>query len=226
MLLKELTCEQNYAGNMLNAIDYATKSIRAGSLVVGDASVKLSYYIYNFGIDVGYNVWGTTAEKIHLVKNIYPSDLNHRSFGIKGTSGVCYRILNTDTGVIIQGDSLNTTENKSTATNNGRINNPRNIVLPQSEVAIAWNSPDNDSLILAKKSSPPIRIYLSDLNKCSAALPAQLSHKFFAHIDYTKFAVDWEPEIGVGGEVEFNGRPKLKSTVSQWGIWVKGLIAF
>lgn len=226
MLLKEFGNNKVYAGNMLNAIDYVTKSLRAGSLIVADASVKLSYYFCNFGIDIGYNIWGTTAEKIHLVKDVYPSDLNHRIFGFKGNSGVCYRILNVDTGVISQGGSLNATESTATATNIGPIDNPQIIKLQQPDVAIAWNSSDNNSLILAEKSSPILSISLSDLNKCSAAVPAQLSHKFFAHIDYTKFAVDWEPEIGVGGEMEFNGRPKLKSTVSQWGLWAKFLIAF
>ncbi len=226
MLLKEFNKEHNYAGNMLNAIDYTTKSLRAGSLVVGDASVKLSYYICNFGFDIGYNIWGTTSEKIHLVKNVYPSDLNHRNFAFKGTSGVCYRVLNTQTNEIIGEANLNATSSESTSTSSALIDNPQVIIPPNPDIAITWDSPITNNIILAEKSSPIVRIDIEDLNKCSAALPCQLSHKFFAHIDYTKFAVNWEPEIGVGAEVEFNGRPDLRSTISQWGIWVKGLIAF
>lgn len=226
MLLKEFNTDQNYVGNMFNAIDYATKALRAGSQFVGDASIKISYYFHKLGIDVGYNVWGTTAERIHLVKNIYPSDLNHRLFGFKGNAGVCYKILNTETGAVSEGDSLNATESKATSTSIAPIDNPVNIILPAPEVAITWNSPLNNKLIIAQNSDPIVRVFLKDLNLCSAAVPCQLSHKFFAHIDFTKFAVDWEPEIGVGGEVEFNARKKLKSSTSQWGLWTKALIVF
>ena len=229
LLLKQLKQSKDkyfYADNLINAINYATKAARVGGLIVGDASFKISYYIKKFGLDFGYNIWGTTAERIEIVPRLYPSDLNHILFGIKGTTGVCYRILNKETDYVTPGKSLNSTESLSTIANNSEVNNPQPIILEYPDVAIEWDSPINNNLKIAKDSNPPVFVKLDDLDPCSAAVPAQLSHKFFAHIDYNRFGIDWEPEIGLGGQIEFNGRKKLKSTTSQWAVWLKSQVTF
>ncbi len=226
MLLKEYNKNLAYAGNMLNSIDYTTKAARAGDNLIGDASFKLSYYIWKFGFDIGYNIWGTTAERINIVKSVYPSDLNHRAFGFKGTTGICYRTLNENTGTITDGSFLNATSTQSTITQAGPIDNPLEINLENGEIPITWDSPSTGNVIVAQNSNPLVKVRVRDLDRCSAAVPSQLSHKFFAHIGYTHFGVDWEPELGLGGEVEFNGRRNLKTTIDQWGIWLKGQVAF
>ncbi len=66
-----------------------------------------------------------------------------------------------------------------------------------------------------------------DLN--SGASSRMLTHKFFGNINYAWNRFDacaWQPFLGIGIEVEFEGqRPKdlqpNKLAVSQWGVWLK-----
>ena len=227
LLLKQLNKSDEYNGNLLNAIDYATKAVRVGAIFNIDAAFKFSYFICNWGFDFGYNLWLKTHEHLTMVPRIFPSDLLHRKFGIKQTEGVCYRTLDTTSDQIVGGASLNSTQSTATISSIGRTDNPANIILPPNEVAITWDSSTNlNDLIIAHNSNPPALVSICGLNCESAKVPRQLSHKFFVNLDYTCYDTPWEPEISVGGEVEFSGNKKLLATLSQWGIWFKGQFSF
>ena len=103
--------------------------------------------------------------------------------------------------------------------------NPNNL-------AITWDSPTTPPFKEAFQSDPPIIIptaqmdiadYL-DIN--SGAVPHQLTHKVFAHISYTALDRCWEPQFGIGGEAEFDGRSEILSGLNQWGIWFKWAISY
>lgn len=67
------------------------------------------------------------------------------------------------------------------------------------------------------------------LNIRSAEAPSYLTHKIFMHLNYIwDDPCGWNPHVGIGGEVEFNGRLKhcTRFGVEQWGVWVKGGISF
>jgi len=103
--------------------------------------------------------------------------------------------------------------------------------------------------VQAHTSIDPILIELCDINIKSSETKG-MSHKFFAHMDY-RFGSkeDWVPYIGCGGEVEFGHNDGCNTnepcttccippesydccrccsycSLSQWGIWIKGGIAF
>jgi hypothetical protein len=70
-----------------------------------------------------------------------------------------------------------------------------------------------------------------DLNLHSGESVSLLTHKFFGFINYTWYDdCGMNPNFGVGGSVEFNGRRNhqtcQKTDVNQWGIILKGGISF
>jgi hypothetical protein len=63
MLLKELNEDGTYSGNMINAVNYTTRQVKANVRVKGDASFKLAYDYCGFTFDIGYNIYGDSGER-------------------------------------------------------------------------------------------------------------------------------------------------------------------
>lgn len=226
MLLKEFDKDGNYTGSLVNAIDFATRAVRVGGSAKIDFAMKLSYYYDRCGIDVGYNLYARSKEKLRLHEDFHPSDLNNRRFGIKGTEGSYYRILNDATDTIEGFRKLNSIQHRATIHEGGPVTNPSAIILEPSKAAITWDSPTVPPLKQALQSVPPLIITTDSLDIMSGSVPHQLTHKFFAHLSYTAGNRPWEPQIGIGGEIEVDGREQLLAALNQWGFWVKFAISF
>ena len=193
MLLKEFVQDSNgnltYAGNLYNAIDFSTRAVRVGGCAKFDAAIKASYYYGNWGVDAGYNVYARSKEKLRIQDDLYPSDLNSRLLGVKGTEGVCYTIFNNGVSTGVTG-VLNSTQNGATIYSGAPVDNPQGILLPAGEVARTWDSKT------AFQSNPPVLLDVDTaLDITSGAVPRQLTHKFFAHIGYTALNRCWEPNL-------------------------------
>lgn len=230
MLLKEFR-DHKYHGNLVNAINFTTRGVEAGGSVWGEACIKFSYYKGECGLDIGYDIYGKTRERLCIEDSIRPSDLRNNEFGIKGTEGTCFRIINLETGkVSCETHNLNSTQNNATITHGASIDNPQVITCFDSErVAITWDSPlsRNEALLKkAKSSNPPIYLRKCDLDIDSARIPSQLTHKVFAHISYISLTQVWEPQVGIGGEFELDGLAHLKSSLNKWAIWLKAGVSF
>ena len=94
-----------------------------------------------------------------------------------------------------------------------------------------------------KTSIDPVFITCDDLQFVSTR---GISHKLFAHINYTIRDTCWLPYIGLGGFVEFGKNEKsdckakpcntscstqccsncIDCSLSQWGVWIKGGLSF
>lgn len=222
MLLKEFDSNKQYNGRLANGIDFTTHLARIGGSLKGEACIKLVYYSSRWGAEIGYNVYGKTNEKIKLLEDLFPSDLNTKDLGFKGTEGVCSRVFDTQAGEFT-GDMprLNSTQTRATITHSGPVDNPAPIALPAGEIALTW---DNK---IALRSNPPVIIderFILDLH--SGTIPKQLTHKVWAHISYTFFDKCWEPQLGFGGEYEVDGKKRNLSSLNQWGVWFKAGISF
>jgi hypothetical protein len=226
MLLKELDDEGRYTGSLFNAIDFSTRAVRVGGSVKVDAAMKFTYNYEYWGVDVGYNLYARTKEKLRLQKDFHPSDLNNRKFGIKGTEGAYYRILNSNTGLVEDLERLNAIQHQARINGSGSVSNPSQILVPPGDVAITWDSPTVKPLKQAFSSSPPLTITHHNLDILSGSVPHQLTHKFFAHLSYTAGNRTWEPQIGMGGEIEVDGRDHLLAALNQWGLWIKVAVSF
>ena len=62
-----------------------------------------------------------------------------------------------------------------------------------------------------------------DLTPCPALNPTAWSNKVFGSFGYQWADCDWQPSLFLFGEAEFG---KTNVAVSQWGVGLKGGIAF
>jgi len=85
-----------------------------------------------------------------------------------------------------------------------------------------------DQAIVAD-ANPPVFVNTCQINLDSGASSRMLTHKFFGHVQHNWHRLEpcaMQPFLGVGIEVEFEGRrPKdlqpNKNGLSQWGVWFK-----
>jgi hypothetical protein len=201
LLLKQFDSDNEYTGTLLNAIDYNTHAVRAGGNYKTDVAFKLSYYYGQFGVDLGYNVYHRSKERLCVDPTLYPSEFITRRFGIKGTEPVC------------NGPEVpnNNTQSNATITSAGTTDSETTLITP----AVG----DINSTELRRQ-------LVSILDIESARVPAQTTHKFFGHVSYTHIGHCWEPQIGIGGEIEYDAHPYNLSAINQWGIWAKGSVSF
>ncbi len=92
MLLKEFDTNGttfSYAGNLISATCFTNRKVKVNIPVKGDASLKLAYRWCGLGIDIGYNIYGQSHEKIKVPCDSCPVGIDRRKFAIKGTEGTC-----------------------------------------------------------------------------------------------------------------------------------------
>lgn len=235
ILLKEYDVNNNYIGRMINAINFATRNCEVSIAYKIDYSVKLFLQACNWMFDFGYNIYAQADEKV-CIKTHCPCDIDKRRFGIKGTEGVCcttYAIMDDIIMVPpVSSQLLNATQSDATMFT---ALEPQAVTIntAASSVCLAYSNPilavdtliDNSKFFVADTITPPTIISCADLDPNSAAQRAMLTHKFFFHWAYIYNTSCWAPHIGIGCEVEFDGKC-IHNSLSQWGIWVKGGITF
>lgn len=228
LILKEFASDGvTYAGNLINAINYNTRDCFVRIDAKGELAIKLAYRNDSWCIDVGYDVYGRTREKV-CIETDCPCDLQRRRFGIKGDSGVCARefsVIDSTLGSLIATLPLNSTESNSTIFAPGTIDNPTPItpIIP-GNIVITGSSPQEMStpltrVTIAQSSMPPVLVKCCDLDPNSAANCSILTHKLFTFISYIWFDTCWEPYVGVGAEIEFAG--KGPQALNQWSVMFK-----
>ncbi len=89
---------------------------------------------------------------------------------------------------------------------------------------------DTDNFIIANGLQPRL-LSVNDLDICSGQAHSVITHKLFTHFSYTWMdECGWNPHLGIGGEVEFDGNHQRsaseKSGFNQWGVWIKGGLSF
>lgn len=194
-----------YTRTTLPAINATTLCADVSINLEIEGAVMFVYTCNTFEFDIGYNGWLRTHEIISC-----PSPFPANTYGMKGIQDATIGIL------------------PSPAT--------------QSTATIFGNNLA-DQVIVADNPSPvfvsPTNIFLN-----SAATPQQMTHKIFWHLSYnvrnrknicdTNQLAKWltGQYIGFGGEVEFEGFiPKYdfhpnQIAMSQWGLWIKGGVAY
>lgn len=254
-----------YNGQLTPAINIATVCCDTSMALQTETTLKLAYTYKNFTLDLGYNLWTRSKEKITLRE---PVNNESHPYALKGDAfmyGVALTgQMNDDATVnaaragyptnsvplsasqkayatIHHGGNFNTYQTVQGQLNPG-IDSATNAATtvggaPRIVVSPIMNDPitsDRISNSAICTSTPPQIMGLDDLNLESAASPAQLSNKLFAHINYA-----WNngipgkekliPFLGIGGEVEFAKRShnlscvscECQSALSQWGVWLK-----
>ncbi len=190
-----------------------------------------------WSFDVGYNFWARTCDDISLKPNKNPP--LPQSFSLKGDAFVFG---------LVQGDPNNTALELGASESNATIHAGTNLS-PSGNTSFnaGATNPNIDNPVPAQTPTTPLvngvnglqintsvdPIYINipqDLDAC-ASRTSGMSSKLFAHVQYNadpERHCAWNPFFGLGGEVEFahSGNACLRTNVSQWGVWVKGGIAF
>jgi hypothetical protein len=100
LLLKEFTRgstgEFSANGNLISAVNWATRFADVSVDVLGDASLKFVYRHCGWSFGLGYNIYGSTKENVCLKGTFADSSLNNRFFGIKGCSPVQVQGIGTE----------------------------------------------------------------------------------------------------------------------------------
>ncbi len=228
LLLRELNADMSYKG-LTNGINFCTRPADVTVKVKADFSIKLGYNYEGFEVDLGYNIYGNTHEEICIIKKPLPIDSQY--FGIKSTQGI-YATQASLAGGIITGytgviEPINATVSNATVCNQGLIDNPENIDNSITTAALAWNNTavignNISQAIVAQNSNPVQLVNVNDLNPLSAASCSNLTQKIFGYINYIYDCNNINPFIGIGAEVEIDGRKHADKRADRWGIWIKG----
>ncbi len=212
-----------YATHLFPAINKTTLLTKTRVNVQLDIAAKLTWRSGNWDIDLGYDLWFRSAEKImcrqHLPSNTYALKGDAQIYGFAGGTPI----------------PLNATESKATirggqGTGNfvaGSVLQNLNVDSPaQAQGPVLGNDLVNGSGLLVDTSNPAILLSDRDINESSGIACHALSQKIFGHIGYSWYKEDapYVPFLGVGAEVECVSHTKKgeNSAVPQWGIWVKG----
>jgi hypothetical protein len=219
-----------------------------------DMVIILNYSNPCLNIDLGYNFWARSCEKITPVTRFEP--VANLSWALKGDAQV-FGFARGDDGTdpVLQTIALSATESKATI-HQGTNKTPSNqeptnpgIDTPQPAFATSTNPFIDNNPLNAVPTGPLAQINTSVIPQILAPDDIEFvgtrgsSNKFFAHVHYqiTKRNSGWIPFIGFGGEVEFANstkhecgndkcstceQPCVTCAVSQWGIWVKGGASF
>ncbi len=237
ILLKEYHTDNNYNGNMVNAINFATRNCEVSVGLVADISTKIFFGARGWDMDIGYNFFYRQEETV-CIKTECPCPIDQKLLAIKGLEGVCCTLYAVDgdiaTPEVLGNDFLNADQPNAT------MFTPE---LPTSAepgqgvtaVCLSWNSKPitedtpvdqlvQDGFILADTTEgPPPYITCADLDPSSAAQGRMVTHKLFGHLNYT-FDSCHTPFIGIGAEGEFDACNN--NALQHWGIWLKLGAAF
>jgi len=222
-----------YVGNLVPAINYTTLDTKISIGVQADIALKLAYQRDGLEIDLGYNFWANSKEKVHCRESFIEN-----RFALKGDAQIYG--FTTDNNPL----ALNATQSMSTilagqGEGNGNFRNlnaDNPAIASSSQVALnpvtQLNSADSISLGIVQApvngSNTAILLTDNDINVVSGILPRALSHKVFGYMGYLwNNRDDFDPYLGVGLSSEFaNTNVCNNATCSQWAIWVRGGIAY
>ncbi len=231
LLINGVAPANQYIGNLVPAINHTTFDTDISIGVQADVVLKLAYQHDGFEIDLGYDFWYNSKEKLHcrdrFVENRY---------AIKGDAQM-YGFAADDSSVALNGTQSAATILGGQGAGNGDYRNANADNQPAAASTAAGilnqlNAADSAALNIPQAqvngSDPAILLKDSDINVESGLLPRALSHKVFGYIGGVwDNRDDMDPYLGIGLSGEFaNTNPCDNAMCSQWAIWVKGGIAY
>ncbi len=246
----DIQAQYQYQGAILPGINRTTLDCKVSTAIQLDLAVMLVWEHNNINFDIGYNLWGRTAEKL-ASRDCFPDN----RYAFKGDAQVYGFVVDTNEPV-----RLNATQSTPLAggvMGRVRIESGQGL-MDNTNAAQTFTNENADNAALAmfdgmdlnqsfepdgiintglepgdiapvNGSNPPVLLMNSDIDDYSALSGSAMTNKFFMHIGYTfadRYCVD--PYIGLGGEIELDGAATriAKNSFSQWGIWLKGGFAY
>lgn len=211
-----------FKGAFAPVANLTTFKVKVSAAVQADIVALLDYSACGLSVDVGYNFWGRSCEKIVIKKGQGPTRLESGNvWALKGDARV-YGFVASDATIIPPpapqpGDpiALSATQSLATinsGTNNGNIqnvgvDNPQfamvNALNVLDQIVVAPGDPSGPAT-QQRTSNDPIFLSNEDIDLHGSK---GISHKIFAHLSYTwQECEDIVPYIGIGGKAEFGPR--------------------
>jgi hypothetical protein len=204
-----------------------------------DISAMFNFTCANWGVDLGYNFWTRTREKINLrgnttsdccpslctQPNTWALKGDARMFGFEaGSPGVAVALSATECGATIhQGTNATAASSSSHCTGtpalqNCGVDNP--MYAEENQGALntflaLYFSPDSTLALIPSNqintSSTPKYINCCDINLQATK---GMSNTMFANANYTWDKQTWKPYLGIGGQVEFGSHSNSNDSCS------------
>ena len=214
-----------YLGRLVPAINKTTFDVDIHIAAQVEFVIKCLYQHNNFNVEMGYNLWGRTAERIKSRETL-PSN----SFAIKGDAhvyGYDENFIDLDHFF-----AINATENCATIhkgqgvgnrdkNRNGNVDNASLIGFEDRLLVVNGESAD---IVNINGSNQALLLEDCDIENRSGLSPGVISHTLFLNLNY-----DWKTEnntvpfFGGGMSVELNGAGGKKyAVIPLWSTWIKG----
>jgi len=239
--------QYQYQGAIFPAINQTTLDCDVNITVQLDLVAMLTWQYHHVNIDVGYNLWMRSAEKL-ANRCCFPDNrfafkgdaqiygfvpVTNQPIALNATQstpaagGVTPRVrveAGQGTGSASQTFTNSNADNAGAAQFNGTALNQ----------SFAPDGITNTGLQVSdigpvSGSTMPVLLLNSDIDDLSALSGSTMTNKFFFNTQYTfPDRVHITPYLGLGGEIELDGAATriAKNSFSQWGIWVKGGFAY
>jgi hypothetical protein len=211
-----------------------TLKVNVSSGIQADVTALFNYSACGLSVDIGYNFWGRSCEKITLRQQAGPTRLESgtvwalkgdaRTFGFVASNAIppfpgtlttcpppdqahqCFVPLSaTESGATINtGTNLPIASNLNAGVDNAQFALFSNLD-PSDQLVVA---PGNNGGPLTQLQTSNDPIFLSNGSiDFNGARTSGMSHKIFAHLSYSwNECEDIVPFIGVGGKAEFGPR--------------------
>lgn len=221
-----------------------TQNVGVSVAIQADIAAQLTFVHRGWDVDLGYNFWGRSCEKIQrdcdacqfcFAPNRWAIKGDTQLFGFASAPSVTNPCLDDRQPVALSATQSKATINTGTnfpVTDNTDIDSPKFALAGGSQVPLIATAGVADPI---KTSIQPVFISINDID---FAGNRGLSHRLYTHISYNWMEhCDLIPYLGIGGSAEFGSSGKscnnanncsscLSCALSQWGVWVKGGITF
>jgi hypothetical protein len=231
LLVNGTAAVEQYVGELLPAINATTLMSTVKINVQADIALKLALMYKQFTIDLGYEFWGRSKEKL-VDRCCFPDN----RYALKGDAQV-YGFVGGTNAV-----ALNATEHNATlhgGQGNGNFvtgSQLQNLNIDNPAVAQTTGGTNLTNITAADAASfgfaqanahtsaPAILLTDADIDNHSVLASHAISNKIFMHGNYTWKSTDYVPYMGIGVEAEFAADTckQKNSALSQWGVWLKG----
>lgn len=197
-----------------------------------------------WSVDIGYNFWARSSEKIKTIPSQSPLAQDYwalkgdsYTFGFTNDTNIPVELSATESQADIhRGTNFTPTKTITQAQTNPGIDNP--LAAANGSSVILLSQPSGVNQI--NTSNPPVLLSLDDISLVNTR---GMTNGIFAHIQRTwsTRTSGWTPFIGIGGQVEFCNNthtpcatttiahcvgPCIATAVSQWSFWIKGGASF
>lgn len=247
LMVNGMDAAYQYAGTIFPAINQTTLECHVSIPIQVDLAVMLTWEHKHMNVEIGYNLWTRTGEKLQC-RDCFPDKV----FAFKGDAQIYGFIPITQEAVALNATQstpaaggvsgrvrIESGQGQGSASQlfaNTNADNAGNAFFNGVPLDQSF-SPDGiidtglqpGDITTVAGSNPSVLILSNDIDDFSALSGSAATNKFFFYAGYT-FAdcARTDPYLGFGGEIELDGAATriAKNSFSQWGVWLKGGVAY